>query len=102
MPAKAAQMAYTMVTMVTTKLIDVQEVFMRLEPNRVAELLGGEVPAMAREISRDLAPGWAVDLGERALPGAPGPLTANLEGAIHRYLAGFTAGAFTHPLLSST
>ena len=45
----------------------------------VAELLGGEVPAMADGIARDLAPNWAVNLGERALPGAPGPLRANLE-----------------------
>jgi hypothetical protein len=45
---------------------------------------------MARGIARDMAPGWAVDLGEKALPGAPGPLLANIEGAIHRYLSGFT------------
>jgi hypothetical protein len=89
-PAKAAQMANTMVTMVTTQLIDVKEVFTRLDPRRVADLLGAEVPAMARGVARDLAPGWAVDFGEKALPGAPGPLLANLEGATHRYLAGFT------------
>lgn len=88
-PAKAAQMAHTMVTMVTTQLIDVAEVFARLDPRRVATLLSGEVPAMARGIARDLAPGWAVDLGERALPGAPGPLRGALEGAVHRYLSGF-------------
>ena len=89
-PAKAAQMAHTMVTMVTTKLVDVQEVFQRLDPRTIARLLSGEVPEMVRGIAKDMAPGWAVDLGERALPGAPGPLRANLEGAVRRYLAGFT------------
>ena len=43
-PAKAAQMAMTMVEMVTTKLIDVQETFLRLDPAAMANLLAPEVP----------------------------------------------------------
>ena len=38
-PAKAARMSYDMVSMVTDKLIDVQEVFMKLDPRRISELL---------------------------------------------------------------
>lgn len=53
-------------------------------------MLSPEVPEMARGIAKELAPGWAVDFGENALPGAPGPLLRNIEGGIRRYLAGFT------------
>ena len=88
-PAKAAQMAHTMVTMVTTKLIDVQDVFLRLSPNKIANLLAPEVPLMASDVARDFAPRWAVEVGERALPAQCGPLLEGLEGATRRYLAGF-------------
>jgi uncharacterized membrane protein YheB (UPF0754 family) len=88
-PAKAAQMAHTMVTMVTTKLIDVQDVFLRLSPNKIANLLAPEVPTMALGVAHDFAPRWAVEVGERALPAQCGPLLEGLEGATRRYLAGF-------------
>ena len=89
-PAKAAQMAHTMVTMVTTKLIDVQEVFLRLSPNKIADLLAPEVPAIAREVADAMGtPRWAANLGERALPSQCGPLLRSIDDAVHRYLAGF-------------
>lgn len=88
-PAKAAQMAMTMVEMVTTKLIDVQETFLRLDPAKMASLLAPEVPEMARDVARDFAPRWAADLGARAVPAQCGPLIAGLEDGITRYLAGF-------------
>ena len=67
-PAKAAQMAMTMVEMVTTKLVDVQETFLRLDPRKMAELLAPEVPEMANNVARDMAPRWAADLGAKAVP----------------------------------
>ena len=88
-PAKAAQMAMTMVEMVTTKLVDVQETFLRLDPRKMAELLAPEVPEMANNVARDMAPRWAADLGAKAVPAQCGPLLAGLEEAITRYLAGF-------------
>jgi len=86
-PAKAAQMAHTMVTMVTTKLIDVQEVFMRLNPDVVASLLSKQAPSIAEEVARDVAPNWVVDLGENALPSSV--VTPHLEDGVRRYLSGF-------------
>ena len=88
-PAKAAQMAMTMVEMVTTKLIDVQETFLRLDPATMANLLAPEVPEMARGVADDMAPRWAAELGAKAVPAQCGPLLAGLEAAITRYLAGF-------------
>lgn len=88
-PAKAAQMALTMVEMVTTKLIDVQEVFLRLDPMKMAKLLSGEVPFIADGIARDLAPNWAVNLGHKVVSAQCGPLLNGLEDTVTRYLAGF-------------
>ena len=93
-PAKAARMSYDMVSMVTDKLIDVQEVFMKLDPRRISELLAPEVPEMAKNIARDMTADvplgpWAVDLGERALPESCGPLVDGINDAVERYLAGF-------------
>ena len=93
-PAKAARMSYDMVSMVTDKLIDVQEVFMKLDPRRISELLAPEVPEMARRVAKDMTKDvpmgpWAVDLGERALPQSCGPLVDGIKDAIVRYLAGF-------------
>ena len=76
-PAKAAQMAMTMVEMVTTKLVDVQETFLRLDPRKMAELLAPEVPEMANNVARDMAPRWAADLGAKAVPAQCGPLLAS-------------------------
>ena len=71
-PAKAAQMAHTMVTMVTTKLIDVQDVFLRLSPNKIANLLAPEVPLMASDVARDFAPRWAVEVWRGRCPRSAG------------------------------
>lgn len=53
-PAKAAEMSYRLVEMVTTSLVDVTEVFGRLDPQRIASLLKPEVPAMAASIGQDV------------------------------------------------
>jgi len=91
-PAKAAQMAMLMVTMVTEKLVDVQEVFYRLDPAAVARLLQPQLPLLALDIGSEQLPGWAVGLAERGV--RAGKLPADLAALAHelqlRYLSGFT------------
>ena len=55
-PCKTRPMSEAMVDMVTTQLLSVQEVFNRLNPRKMAKLLAPEVPKMAQEIVKDLAP----------------------------------------------
>ena len=88
-PAKAAQMALTMVEMVTTKLINVEEVFLRLDPGKMAKLLLTEVPYIADGVVRDLTPNWAADFGLKVLPAQCGPVLVGLENVVERYLTGF-------------
>lgn len=92
-PAKAAQMALNMVSMVTDKLIDVQEVFYRLDPSAVAALLSPQLPELALGVSRDAPlPGWLVSFAERGVrAGKLGPqLSALAESFQQRFLEGFT------------
>ncbi|CAM9505956.1 unnamed protein product [Ectocarpus sp. 6 AP-2014] len=56
-PAKAGVMAERMVDMVTTQLVDVDEVFRRLSPGKVARLLGPEIDSIVQSVYEDLAPG---------------------------------------------
>ena len=89
-PAKAAKMGYAMVNMVTTKLINVQEVFGKIDGDKIATLLSIEVPDMARDIGKSLFPNWTVSLAENQF--VP-KLTSDLKYAIlefqHSYLSGF-------------
>lgn len=55
-PCKTRPMSEVMVTMVTTQLLSVQEVFQRLNPTKMARLLAPEVPKLTTEIMQDLAP----------------------------------------------
>lgn len=64
-PCKTKPMSEAMVNMVTTQLLSVKEVFQRLNPRRVAELLAPEVPKMTEEILKDLPLPAMV----RAIPG---------------------------------
>ena len=55
-PCKTRVMGEAMVTMVTTQLLSVEEVFHRLNPRRMAQLLAPEVPKMANEILQEVMP----------------------------------------------
>ncbi len=89
-PAKAAQMSESIVTMVTTKLVNVQDVFMLLSPTEVSSLLLNEVPDMASKLARDMVPyEWAVSLAERAVPSLPAPMLAEVGDVVSSYLSGF-------------
>mmetsp|Transcript_7136 Transcript_7136/g.11908 ORF Transcript_7136/g.11908 Transcript_7136/m.11908 type:complete len:230 (+) Transcript_7136:42-731(+) len=66
-PAKTYKMSETMVNMVTTQLLNVEEVFRRLDPNIVASTLGPEVPKLLESIGDELVPlSWTQKAG-RAL-----------------------------------
>jgi hypothetical protein len=89
-PAKAAKMGFAMVNMVTTKLIDVQEVFAKLDPSKAATLLSIEVPDLARNVAKSLFPQWTVSMAEhQMLPKLTMDVKSALLGFQHEYLAGF-------------
>ena len=58
-PCKTRPMSEAMVHMVSTQLLSVREVFGRLNPTKVAELLAPEVPKLTNKVLQDLAlPLW--------------------------------------------
>ena len=65
-PCKTRPMSEAMVEMVTTQLMSVKEVFGRLDPHQVADLLAPRVPVIVKEVLREIAPArWMV-----GIPGA--------------------------------
>jgi hypothetical protein len=89
-PAKAAEMSFRLVEMVTSSLVDVSEVFGRLDPHTIAGLLKSEVPAMASSIGRDLLsallpaslvdlPAWLVGVVGERLASVNGSVLAELD-----------------------
>jgi hypothetical protein len=55
-PCKTRTMSEAMVEMVTTQLLSVKQVFHRLDPGQVADLLAPEVPKIAEGIVQDILP----------------------------------------------
>lgn len=71
-PCKTRAMSETMVEMVTTQLLSVEEVFKRLEPRKIADLLGPEVPKLGQKIVDDLVPfKWLGSLPASIFTGLP-------------------------------
>jgi len=87
-PAKAAQMAYSMVEMVTSQLIDVGEVFSRLDPGAIAKLLRPEMPQLGLEAGRDMLPSLYTGLAESRVPGLPGFMKSFATGLQDDYVKG--------------
>jgi len=54
-PCKTRKMSEAMVDMVMTQLVNIQEVFMRLEPRTVAKLLSPEVPNLIHGVMNDVS-----------------------------------------------
>jgi uncharacterized membrane protein YheB (UPF0754 family) len=54
-PCKTQKMSEVMVHMVTTQLLNVHDVFMRLDPKVVAKLLGKEMPRMIHGVFDDIS-----------------------------------------------
>lgn len=76
-------MSETMVNMVTSELLTVKEVFARLDPKKVAQILAPEVPKLTTEILQDIMPlKWMVSL--------PGALYAGLDSVSQAIVKYFT------------
>ncbi|CAM9626443.1 unnamed protein product, partial [Phaeothamnion confervicola] len=85
-PAKAASMASRMVDMVTDQLVDVDAVFARLNPHRVARLLSPEVTKMTQRVATDLLPSGLDWLPAAAGAGLSGEGMDALKSLRHRML----------------
>lgn len=66
-PAKCTAFSARLTDVVTRDLVDVNEVFGRLNPRRIVKLLRPEIPKVISEVSGDLLPKWLL-----WLPGAAG------------------------------
>ncbi|CAM9630507.1 unnamed protein product, partial [Discosporangium mesarthrocarpum] len=89
-PAKAAVMAERMVDMVTTQLLDVQEVFRRLSPRRVACLLGPEVNKIVDGVCGDVLPPNLLWLPRGLASRLPLPAVDELKSLRYRMLVDLT------------
>mmetsp|Transcript_11941 Transcript_11941/g.24054 ORF Transcript_11941/g.24054 Transcript_11941/m.24054 type:complete len:533 (-) Transcript_11941:145-1743(-) len=90
-PAKTYKMSETMVNMVTTQLLNVEEVFRRLDPDIVASTLGPEVPKLMESIGEELVPlSWTQKAGRALFFSLPGRTKAAMDSANHRFLHDFT------------
>lgn len=84
-----------MVNMVTTQLLDIEQVFRRLDPNVVADRLGSEVPKLAESIAHDILPpsfprAWLSRLSRALFLSLPGRAVAGAAGANRQFLQGLT------------
>lgn len=89
-PCKSRVMGEAMVDMVTTELLSVEEVFKRLDPRKVADLLAPEVPKMGNSILADLFPGWVVSLPTSVFSGFNQKTKDIIAHWNHRFIADFT------------
>mmetsp|Transcript_20928 Transcript_20928/g.43651 ORF Transcript_20928/g.43651 Transcript_20928/m.43651 type:complete len:597 (-) Transcript_20928:360-2150(-) len=55
-PCKTKYMSQTMVNMVTTQLLNIEQVFRRLDPNVVADTLAPEVPKLLESVGSEFVP----------------------------------------------
>mmetsp|Transcript_4572 Transcript_4572/g.6594 ORF Transcript_4572/g.6594 Transcript_4572/m.6594 type:complete len:544 (+) Transcript_4572:163-1794(+) len=86
-PCKTRPMSEVMVTMVTTQLLSVKEVFQRISPFRVAKLLSPRVPMMVQEILAELPlPKLAQEAPEAVFRGMPSETQALLHGYNRKFL----------------
>mmetsp|Transcript_9708 Transcript_9708/g.32204 ORF Transcript_9708/g.32204 Transcript_9708/m.32204 type:complete len:593 (-) Transcript_9708:155-1933(-) len=93
-PAKAGEMAARITDLVTNKLVDVEVVFRRLSPGKLASLLAPGVDRIAEDIVADIAPAGAaqgaVGAGKAVLRGLDPAQQAELLALRHRFVAGLT------------
>lgn len=87
-PAKAPRMAGTMVDVVTSRLLSVDEVFSRVDPRRISELFVHEANAMATEVGSDSAPPSLVMLAASRVKHLPSTMLSRLQLFRDQYIAG--------------
>ena len=91
-PCKTRKMSDTMVTMVTTQLLNVQEVFRRLDPKVCAELLAPEVPKLGQDILDESFPSWLAQFPKTVFDGLPTETVEWIRLKNLRFLRGLTIG----------
>lgn len=91
-PCKTKKMSETMVHMVTTQLLNVQEVFRRLDPKKCAELLAPEVPKLGQDILDESFPRWLAQFPKTVFDGLPTETVEWLRAKNLRFLRGLTIG----------
>lgn len=93
-PCKTRTMSQTMVDMVTTQLLDIEQVFRNLDPNVVAEKLGPEVPKLLESIGHEVVPFVSEArlhrLSRALFLSLPGRAIAGAAGANRRFLRDLT------------
>ena len=98
-PCKAAVMAQRLTDMVTGKLLDIGEVFGKLKPDRVAQLLAPGVDKIAEQVVAEMVPmagSGATAVGRAALRGLPASAQEELITLRHEYVAGLTRDMQRH------
>jgi hypothetical protein len=97
---QARVMAQRLCDLVTGKLLDVRQVFKRLDPDRVAELLTPGVDRIAEQVVAEMVPSGAgaaaTAVGRAALRGLPASAQEELSALRHEYVAGLTRDMQRH------
>ncbi|KAL7465386.1 hypothetical protein ACHAXS_005710 [Conticribra weissflogii] len=92
-PCKTRVMSEAMVNMVTTQLLNIEEVFRRLDPKVVADLLSPEVPKLMQSIADDMSPLAKLTTIPRAtILSFPMRVISNMASMNHKFLHDFTLG----------
>jgi len=90
-PCKTRKMSETMVNMVTTQLLSVQEVFLRLDPSKIAELLAPEVSDIGQSVLDEVLPfKWLTKLPSAFFSGLPTKTKDLITFMNYRFLKQFT------------
>ena len=89
-PCKTRKMTTVMVEMVTTQLLNVKEVFGRLDPRRVASLLEPEVAALTESLVADILPSSVAAYPRAAFLGLPAKSKEMIAHLNRKFLIGFT------------
>ncbi|KAL7520739.1 hypothetical protein ACHAWX_005449 [Stephanocyclus meneghinianus] len=90
-PCKTRVMSETMVNMVTTQLLNIEEVFRRLDPDVVAEILSPEVPKLMHSIGSDMSPvGWLPRISKCLFFSLPMKTLSTMSTMNHKFLHDFT------------
>jgi len=93
-------MAQRITDLVTTKLLDVGEVFKRLSPTKVADLLAPGVNRIAEDVVAEMSPAGmgtgAVVAGKAVLRGLDEASQAELLALRQRFVAGLTSDMQRH------
>jgi len=90
-PCKTRVMSETMVNMVTTQLLNIEEVFRRLDPNEVANILCPEVPKLMESIGNDMSPvGWLPRLSKSVFFSLPLQSITAMSNMNHKFMHDLT------------